>query len=174
MTPLDETLVLRHSIQLKNLLPDTQYRFVVMSVDLNGNLAVSAEYQFTTTAGVSQINIGGEVSLNSGNESSGQPPAPADITSPVTTTVAPPPQDTTSLDSENTVSPSPGPALQLDVSGPDSQSPAVDPQSIEIKEVSWSTLGIIIGSALIVIAILVIIVLYWKRQMLREQSGEPK
>ena len=49
LTPLDETLVTEHLVQLRDLIPATTYHYKVMSRDEAGNLAVSGEYTFTTT-----------------------------------------------------------------------------------------------------------------------------
>ena len=47
-SPLDETLVRSHVIQLTDLNPATTYRYRMMSRDAAGNLAVSDEYTLTT------------------------------------------------------------------------------------------------------------------------------
>lgn len=48
LSPLDETAVIDHVVELTDLKPYTTYRFWVMSCDQANNLAVSEEYSFTT------------------------------------------------------------------------------------------------------------------------------
>jgi hypothetical protein len=48
LSPLDETTVTEHVVELTDLNPYTTYRFWVMSRDQASNLAVSEEYSFTT------------------------------------------------------------------------------------------------------------------------------
>ena len=47
-SPIDEEMVLEHSIEFTNLVPGTTYSYCVMSRDKLGNLAVSDIYSFTT------------------------------------------------------------------------------------------------------------------------------
>jgi hypothetical protein len=47
-SPLDETMVRSHVVQLTDLMPATAYSYRVLSRDDAGNLAVSDEYQFVT------------------------------------------------------------------------------------------------------------------------------
>jgi hypothetical protein len=49
-TPLDTTPDTSHSVPLSGLQPETEYHFRVKSRDLAGNLTVSQDYTFTTTA----------------------------------------------------------------------------------------------------------------------------
>jgi len=61
-SPLDETLVRSHIVQLTDLMPATTYHYRVISRDAAGNLAVSDEYQFVTLGrpaemGVNSLNI---------------------------------------------------------------------------------------------------------------------
>jgi chitodextrinase len=48
-SPLDETMVRSHVVQLTELMPATTYHYRVISRDAAGNLAVSDEYQFVTS-----------------------------------------------------------------------------------------------------------------------------
>ncbi len=48
LSPLDETYVSYHRVQLTNLAPSTTYYYKTMSKDQSGNLRVSEEYTFTT------------------------------------------------------------------------------------------------------------------------------
>jgi len=48
LSPLDETLVINHHVELTGLTPGTKYYSKTMSMDRRGNLAVSDEYTFTT------------------------------------------------------------------------------------------------------------------------------
>jgi hypothetical protein len=48
LSPLDETLVTEHHVQLTGLTPGTTYHYRTMSRDAADNLAVSPEYTFTT------------------------------------------------------------------------------------------------------------------------------
>ena len=48
LSPLDETTIIDHDVELTDLKPYTTYRFWVMSRDRAQNLAVSEEYSFTT------------------------------------------------------------------------------------------------------------------------------
>ncbi|MFC1846927.1 fibronectin type III domain-containing protein [Chloroflexota bacterium] len=50
LSPLDSTLVTGHTVHLTELTPATTYYYKVMSRDANGNLTVSEEYSFTTMA----------------------------------------------------------------------------------------------------------------------------
>ncbi len=50
LTPLDATMVTEHLVHLTDLNPNTLYHYKVMSRDGAGNLAVSAEFTFTTLA----------------------------------------------------------------------------------------------------------------------------
>jgi len=48
LSPLDETYVTEHHVELTDLTPGTTYYYKTMSRDKAGNLAVSDEYTFTT------------------------------------------------------------------------------------------------------------------------------
>jgi len=48
LSPLDETLVTEHHVELTGLTPGTTYHYKTMSIDRAGNEAVSDEYSFTT------------------------------------------------------------------------------------------------------------------------------
>lgn len=50
-SPLDETYVINHLVQLTDLIPGTNYSYKTMSEDRAGNLAVSDECSFTTLEG---------------------------------------------------------------------------------------------------------------------------
>ncbi len=50
LSPLDSTLVTSHSVTLTDLTSETTYHFKVRSSDAAGNLAISGEYTFTTSA----------------------------------------------------------------------------------------------------------------------------
>jgi hypothetical protein len=47
---LNPNLVISHSVQVSGLSPSTLYHYRVRSIDISGNLNVSADYTFTTTA----------------------------------------------------------------------------------------------------------------------------
>jgi len=86
LSPLDETLVIKHQVHLTGLTPGTTYHYKVRSTDRADNLRVSDKYTFTTqgkapaaafaSSGLlispSEVNIGEEVTIgllvsNSGN-----------------------------------------------------------------------------------------------------------
>jgi hypothetical protein len=69
LSPLDETLVTEHHVQLSSLTPGTTYHYRTRSKDAAGNLAVSDVYTFTTL---------------------GKPPAPPTLPAPPTPPPAPP------------------------------------------------------------------------------------
>ena len=48
LSPLDETLVIEHHVQLTSLTPGTTYHYQTMSMDRYDNLAISDVYTFTT------------------------------------------------------------------------------------------------------------------------------
>jgi len=48
LSALDTTLVTNHSVTLTNLIPETNYRYRIMSMDAAGNLTVSEEHTFST------------------------------------------------------------------------------------------------------------------------------
>jgi hypothetical protein len=48
LSPLDETMIRSHVVQLTSLMPAATYHYRVISRDAAGNLAVSDEYQFVT------------------------------------------------------------------------------------------------------------------------------
>jgi hypothetical protein len=50
LSPLNTTLVTSHSVNLTGLAASTTYHYQVMSKDINGNLATSADFTFTTPA----------------------------------------------------------------------------------------------------------------------------
>ncbi|MFZ5863437.1 MAG: fibronectin type III domain-containing protein [Nitrospirota bacterium] len=49
-TAIDSTLVTTHARTLSGLTPSTLYHFRVLSLDATGNVAISSDYTFTTTA----------------------------------------------------------------------------------------------------------------------------
>jgi len=59
LSPLDETYVTEHHVQLTGLTPDTTYHYKVMSRDKAANLAVSSEGTFTTMPGVAVFTLSG-------------------------------------------------------------------------------------------------------------------
>lgn len=78
LSPLDETLVIQHHVQLTGLTPGTKYYYKTMSMDRRDNLAVSDEYTFTTlgkapaaafttsnlSVSPSEVNIGESVTIS--------------------------------------------------------------------------------------------------------------
>lgn len=78
LSPLDETLVIQHHVQLTGLTPGTKYYYKTMSMDRRDNLAVSDEYTFTTlgkapaaafttsnlSISPSEVNIGESVTIS--------------------------------------------------------------------------------------------------------------
>lgn len=65
-TSLDSTPVTSHSVTLSGLSAWTTYHFRVKSQDSAGNLAISADYTFTTIAPPDTTPPGGTISINSG------------------------------------------------------------------------------------------------------------
>ncbi|MBA7705025.1 hypothetical protein ES703_113849 [subsurface metagenome] len=78
LSPLDETLVIQHHVQLTGLTPGTKYYYKTMSMDRAENLAVSDEYTFTTlgkapaaafttsnlSVSPSEVNVGESVTIS--------------------------------------------------------------------------------------------------------------
>jgi len=78
LSPLDETLVIQHHVQLTGLTPGTKYYYKTMSMDRRDNLAVSDEYTFTTlgkapaaafttsnlSVSPSEVNVGESVTIS--------------------------------------------------------------------------------------------------------------
>jgi len=78
LSPLDETLVTQHHVQLTGLTPGTTYHYRTMSMDRAGNAAVSDEYTLTTlgeapaaafttsnlSVSPSEVNIGESVTIS--------------------------------------------------------------------------------------------------------------
>lgn len=59
----DTTLALSHSVDLSDLLPNTTYHYQVKSTDANGNIAVSGDIVFTTSALPVQSSGGATVTI---------------------------------------------------------------------------------------------------------------
>src|SRR5262249_51023636 len=55
MSPLNASFVTSHSVNLTGLTAATLYHYQVMSRDAQGNLSVSADFTFTTTAAVAPL-----------------------------------------------------------------------------------------------------------------------
>ena len=47
-TPLDKTLVMKHTVVISTLKPGQVYRFRVESIDLSGNIATSKDFTLLT------------------------------------------------------------------------------------------------------------------------------
>jgi hypothetical protein len=94
LSPIDETYVIEHHVQLTGLTPGTTYHYKTMSKDKAGNLAVSDVYTFTTKGKApaaaftscclrispSEVNIGEEVTISVSVNNTGNATGSCEVT----------------------------------------------------------------------------------------------